>query len=68
MRKGTRAADRARGEAPIEGRRSALAKLLVVGAGAAALATGLLRGHKRRGPRELDLSEADLYGPHDLAG
>jgi hypothetical protein len=51
-----------------EGRRSALAKLIAVGAGAAALATGLLRGRGRRDRRERELSEADLYGPHDLAG
>ena len=51
-----------------EGRRSALAKLAALGAGAAALASGLLRRGRRRDSRERDLSEADLYGPHDLAG
>ncbi len=51
-----------------EGRRSALAKLIALGAGAAALAAGLLRTRRRRARRELELSEADLYGPHDLAG
>jgi hypothetical protein len=44
-----------------------------------AAALGLVLGRKRgrspaqkppreRGPRELELSEADLSGPHDLAG
>ena len=51
-----------------EGRRSALAKLAALGAGAAALASGILRRRSLRDPRERDLSEADLYGPHDLAG
>lgn len=51
-----------------EGRRSALAKLIALGAGAAALASGLLRTRGRRARRERELSEADLYGPHDLAG
>jgi hypothetical protein len=52
-----------------EDRRSALAKLAGLAAGAAALASGALRlARRRRAPREKDLSEADLYGPHDLAG
>jgi len=44
-----------------------------------AAGVGLVLGRKRtpsrarkrpraRGPRELELSEADLFGPHDLAG
>jgi len=52
-----------------EGRRSALAKLAAVSAGMVALASGLLRaGQPRRDSRERELGEADLYGPHDLAG
>lgn len=62
------AASGQRADAPGEGRRSALAKIVALGAGVAGLATGLLRGRRRRGPRERELSEADLYGPHDLAG
>ncbi len=51
------------------GRRALLGTLVALAGGTAAwLTTGLGAWRRRRGPRERDLAEADLYGPHELAG
>jgi len=57
------------GPGPIlRGRRAVLGALVaLVGATSAVLAAGRSIW-RRRGPRERDLSEANFYGPHDLAG
>ncbi len=47
-------------------RRRFLGRLL--GSGAMLLMMPLIGWFRRRPQRELSLSRADLYGPHDLAG
>ncbi len=51
------------------GRRALLGKLIAVASVTVAVLTaGLEWRRRRRGPRERELSEANFYGPHDLAG
>ncbi len=50
-------------------RRALLGTLLGVATFTVAALTARLRWRRRRrGPQERELSEANLYGPHDLAG
>jgi hypothetical protein len=51
------------------GRRALLARLVAVASvTVTVLAAGLSWRRRRRGPRERELSEANFYEPHDLAG